>query len=327
MNTALLCLATFLLSVLAVRVFLGVARRRLLDRPGARSSHALPTPTGGGFAAVLVGLTATGLGCALGLLAAGPRWWAVALTVTVLAAVGLADDARDLSRGVRYSAHLAVAAGVVLLLVPEARVQGPLTILLGLLAALLVTGLINAVNFMDGIDALVAGSGTIALAFLGWQSADPAWLVFAAAYAGFLRFNLPPARVFMGDAGSTTLGGLLGVALVAGRERLAPADLVVLAPLLGDAAYTLLRRLLRGENVLHAHHSHLYQRLLRAGLSHGRISLGYALVTLLMALLARTFGTPGALVALAGCALAVLAIERYLAQRGVPFTRPTKPGG
>jgi UDP-N-acetylmuramyl pentapeptide phosphotransferase/UDP-N-acetylglucosamine-1-phosphate transferase len=318
MSTALLCLASFVLSALAVRAFLAFSRRRLLDRPGARSSHALPTPTGGGFPAALVGLGVTGLGTVLGLVAAGPRTSAVLLVVLVLAPVGLIDDARDLSRGVRYAAHLLVALGVVLLILPEPSAGG---LFYGLIAALLLTGLINAVNFMDGIDALVAGTGAIALAFLGWQSGDASWLVFAAAYAGFALFNLPPARLFMGDAGSTTLGGLLGVALIAGRERLALADLVVLAPLLGDAAYTLLRRLGRGENVLQAHHSHLYQRLLRSGLSHGRISLGYALATLLAALLARAFGATGALVALGGCALAVLAIERHVAQRGVPFTR------
>lgn len=326
MSTALLCLATFLLSALGVRVFLGVSRRRLLDSPGARSSHALPTPTGGGFPAVLIGLTATALGSALGLLAAGSRWWAVLLVVLVLAPVGLADDARDLSRAVRYAAHLAVAMGVVLLLAPAAGVHEGLGLAVSVLAALFVTGLINTVNFMDGIDGLVAGTGALALAFLGWQSDDAAWLVFAAAYAGFLVFNLPPARLFMGDAGSTTLGGLLGVALIAGRERLALADLVVLAPLLGDAAYTLCRRLLRAENVLRAHHSHLYQRLLRSGLSHGRISLGYAIATLLAALLARTFGASGALVALGGCAVAVLAIERHVARAGVPFTRPVSSG-
>lgn len=321
MSTAMLCLGTFLLSALAVRSFLGLSRRRLLDQPGSRSSHASPTPTGGGFPAALVGLAATGLGCALGLWPAGPRWWAVLLVVLVLTPLGLIDDARDLSRAVRYGAHLVVAAGVVSLLVPAAGV-GTLGAGLALLAVVVVTGLVNAVNFMDGIDALVASTGALALAFLGWQSDDPVWLVFAAAYAGFLCFNLPPARLFMGDAGSTTLGGLLGVALVSGRGQLVLADLVVLTPLLGDAAYTLLRRLVRGENVLLGHHSHLYQRLLRAGLSHAHISGGYALATLLAALLARVFAGVGALVALGGCALAVLAIELYVARRGVPFTRP-----
>jgi UDP-N-acetylmuramyl pentapeptide phosphotransferase/UDP-N-acetylglucosamine-1-phosphate transferase len=193
---------------------------------------------------------------------------------------------------------------------------------IGALAVLLVTGLINAVNFMDGIDALVGSTGCIILAYLGWRTRDPVWLVFAAAYAGFLPFNWPPARLFMGDAGSTTLGGLVGVALIAGRDELASSDLVVLVPLLGDASYTLLRRLLRQENVVLAHHSHLYQRLLRAGASHGRISLGYAFATLASAGLASTLGSTGALIALAACAGLVLVLELHLARKGVPFTRP-----
>jgi Fuc2NAc and GlcNAc transferase len=96
----------------------------------------------------------------------------------------------------------------------------------------------------------------------------------------------------------------------------------VLLPLVGDSAYTLARRALRGENVLHAHHSHLYQRLLRAGHSHGTISGCYALATLAIALLVTAGGKLVAGLVTLVWAFTVIAAERYLSSRGVPFTRP-----
>jgi UDP-N-acetylmuramyl pentapeptide phosphotransferase/UDP-N-acetylglucosamine-1-phosphate transferase len=316
-------LGAFVTSALAVWLFMRIARRSLVDKPGGRSSHALPTPTGAGFPAVCVGLASASLGVLLGVVAWGPAYWAAAVCAVVLSCLGLADDALDLPRSLRYAAHLCVAAAAVVWLGPFAA-ESVFAFALGLAALVLVSGLINAFNFMDGIDALVAGTGGLILAYLGFRSGDAAWLCFAAAYAGFLLFNLPPARTFMGDAGSTTLGGLVAIALLSARTRLALADLAVLLPLMGDAGYTILRRLLRGENIFLAHHSHVYQRLFRAGLPHGKISFAYAVATALAAWLGGAFGNAGALAAVAGCAALVLGLELYLTRRGVPFARPPR---
>ena len=173
---------------------------------------------------------------------------------------------------------------------------------------------------MDGIDALVGGTGIVILSFLAVLIQDPLWFLLAASYAGFLVFNLPPARIFMGDAGSTVLGGLVAVALLSGRDHLGPRHLLLLGPLIGDSVYTIARRLLRGENVTRAHHSHLYQRLIRAGHSHARVSAGYLIATLAMGLLMALGGNAGAGVGAVTCAFMIVLIERHLSRRAVPFT-------
>lgn len=318
---ALLALA-FVASLAAVRGFLALSRRRFLDQPGARSSHSIPTPTGGGFPAVLVFLGVSALAVTSNAVPGGPRFRAALLCAAMLSLLGLLDDVFDLPAIGRFSVHGLVACAVV----NWVGHPGPSTGLAAWLAfvacVVMVVGSINAFNFMDGIDALVGGTGVIIVSILAFLTHDPLWFLLAASYAGFLLFNLPPARIFMGDAGSTVLGGLVGVALLSGREQLELRHLLLFAPLVGDSAYTVVRRLLRGENVLRAHHSHIYQRLLRAGHSHGTISAGYALATLLIALVVIVAGDVAALVIAVLSAISVIAIERYLTARGVPFTRP-----
>jgi UDP-N-acetylmuramyl pentapeptide phosphotransferase/UDP-N-acetylglucosamine-1-phosphate transferase len=219
----------------------------------------------------------------------------------------------------RYLVQVAVAVLVVWLAGGPGVGRHPAAIVA---ATVVATGFINAFNFMDGIDALVAGTGVVILGFLSWFTSDALWMVLAASYAGFLAFNLPPARVFMGDAGSTSLGGLVATAVLAGRASLEARHLLIFLPLVGDAIYTVTRRLLRGENIFAAHHSHLYQRLLRAGHSHARISASYAAATFVVGLVA-AWGGAGACAAAAIVWLGLMGLqEAYLARRGVPFTRP-----
>jgi UDP-N-acetylmuramyl pentapeptide phosphotransferase/UDP-N-acetylglucosamine-1-phosphate transferase len=324
MAVALGTLAAFATSAVFVFVFFRIARQRLLDQPGARSSHVRPTPTGGGIALLAAWLVVSGACLALGVLSHGRTFWVAAASAALLGVVGLLDDLHDLPRSARYAVQLAVAAGAVSFLgVPS---LGPLPAWLVYPAAIVgFTYLVNAFNFMDGIDALVAGTGAIILGFLAYFSGNPAWLVLAGAYLGFLIHNLPPARLFMGDAGSTALGALVSVALLAERAALRPAELLVLGPLIGDSAYTLMRRLLRGENVFQAHHSHIYQRLLRAGHSHGRISAGYALATLAIGCSIALFGDAGAWASLLALVLSLLGAEAYLERQKVPFTRAARP--
>jgi len=132
----------------------------------------------------------------------------------------------------------------------------------------------------------VIGFGTLAV--LGWMGGDARYALLcasvAAAAAGFLWFNFPPARLFMGDVGSAALGFLAaGLLLWADRAGLFPlwVGLLVFSPFIVDATVTLLRRLLRGEKVWQAHRSHYYQRLVRMGWGHRRTVLWeYALMLL-----------------------------------------------
>jgi len=138
--------------------------------------------------------------------------------------------------------------------------------------------MINLYNFMDGMDGFAAGmavSGFGFIALLGWLSGD-AWfaqvnLIIATASLGFLIFNFPPARIFMGDVGSSTLGFMAAAFSLWGvRTGLYPfwAAVLIFSPFIADATVTLIRRILKGEKFWKAHKTHYYQRLVQAGWGH-----------------------------------------------------------
>lgn len=253
-----------LLSWLLLRALLPLLRRRLLDRPNARSAHQVATPRGGGVSFVLV---ATLLSSLLG---QGRTAW-IPLLCLPLAAVGMIDDRLDLPAGWRYAAQMATAAA----LVAVASVPVPIWALPVVLVA--VTAVINFMNFMDGLDGLVALGALVLMATAGQ------WIV-AGALAGFLIWNWSPARVFMGDVGSTWLGAVFaGLVLQQPDAGSALTLLLVGFPLLGDALLCVLRRLGAGQPVFQAHRLHLFQRLQRAGWPHARVAALYGLATVLLA--------------------------------------------
>lgn len=253
-----------LLSWLLLRALLPLLRRRLLDRPNARSAHQVATPRGGGVSFVLV---ATLLSSLLG---QGRTAW-IPLLCLPLAAVGMIDDRLDLPAGWRYAAQMATAAA----LVAVASVPVPIWALPVVLVA--VTAVINFMNFMDGLDGLVALGALVLMATAGQ------WIV-AGALAGFLIWNWSPARVFMGDVGSTWLGAVFaGLVLQQPDAGSALTMLLVGFPLLGDALLCVLRRLGAGQPVFQAHRLHLFQRLQRAGWPHARVAALYGLATVLLA--------------------------------------------
>ena len=246
----------------------GVARRLALDQPNQRSLHAVPVPRVGGIAIVAAVLVAWTLQPGSGLL--------LALLTAVLALVSAVDDRIGLPAALRLMVHgLATLA-----LMPDVGI-GNLWLAAGLLAGLV--WMTNLYNFMDGADGLAGGMAVIGFSALaaafqlqgesGWALAA---VTVAVAAGGFLLFNWPPARVFMGDAGSVPLGflaaafGWLGFA-----QHLWPVwlPLLLFLPFIADASVTLLRRGLRGEKVWQAHREHYYQRLIRMGWSHRRMAL------------------------------------------------------
>lgn len=270
MNPALL-LGLALLSALVVRLMIG---RGVLDMPGVRSSHTAPTPKGGG-----IGITAAfaaGLGGTLAFGHAGAPLHAASLFVAtlLLAAVSWADDVGQFGFRTKLAAQIAASC---LLLAGGWRISAlgpfPLGLAAWPLTFLFVLFVINAVNFIDGLNGLAAGSVAIVAIAVGAVTTDPALRVallsLAAGIAGFLPFNYPRARIFMGDVGSQTCG------LLAAGAACAPATggewTALLAPLgllgiLADVAFTLLRRLHAGERLTDAHRGHLYQLAHRAGI-------------------------------------------------------------
>ena len=269
------------------------SRFHILDHPNDRSLHTQPTPRSGGLAILA--------GTVLGLVLTAWRidqieslYWLL-LSVLLIAVVSYMDDRRNVPVVVRLSMHVIVAcllvwAGFSLRITDLPRIGFTgLATLNGLLTLICVTSMINLYNFMDGMDGLAAGmavSGFGTLAVLGWMGGHEALfaigLIIAAASAGFLFFNFPPARIFMGDTGSSTLGLLAAALSLWGvRDGVFPFWIagLVFSPFIADATVTLMRRLLRGEKVWQAHKTHYYQRLVLAGWGHRKtLYLEYTLM-------------------------------------------------
>jgi Fuc2NAc and GlcNAc transferase len=263
-------------------------RRNLVDVPNARSSHVSPTPRGGGVSIVAAFLSATLLLFAIHLLDLKTTF-AVMVGGGAIAGVGFLDDRRHLPARLRFVVHVAAAVLVVAVLggIPEHSLaawgirQSWIGFVLSLLVLVWAT---NLFNFMDGIDG-IAGSESVfvglAGAWFNWmQGGDPgltaAMLCLATASAGFLVWNWPPARIFMGDVGSGFLGFMLStLALAASRQGRIPFEVW---PILGgvfvvDSTVTLVRRLIRGDRWYEPHRIHAYQHLARRLRSHRQVTL------------------------------------------------------
>jgi UDP-N-acetylmuramyl pentapeptide phosphotransferase/UDP-N-acetylglucosamine-1-phosphate transferase len=257
----------FALSWLATGILLACAARLPLDRPNARSLHARAVPRAGGLA-----LWAGWLGGTAWL--PGPQPWL--LPLLALIAISLRDDLRGVHPIVRLAVHCASAAAWLWL--AGSPVQP-------FLAVVLIVWMANLYNFMDGSDGL---AGAMALVGFG-AYAGGAWLAgsatatvlaaLAAATVPFLACNLPPARIFLGDAGSVPLGFLAAVLGLTGwAQGWWPAwfPVLVFLPFIADASTTLAVRLLRGDRIWEAHRDHCYQRLVRLGWGHARTLALYA---------------------------------------------------
>lgn len=321
---ALLGLATFASAFFGVRWLL-LRQSALLapDAPGVRRLHRDTTPRGGGLA-IVVSFLAFGIAPFV-LIEPLP----IALVLAgfgVLIAISARDDHRPVGVGARLAVHTLAAILILAALWPELPgidlgTEGVVLYAAGALALLALVWSINLHNFIDGINGMLA----IQVAFVGALIAsvpgvalDPTVvvpaLVLTVACLGFLPFNFPRARVFMGDVGSAPLGLAVGLVLVmAVRQGHLPlaAALIVPVVVVTDTTLTLLSRLVRGRRWYRAHREHLYQWLVRAGASHRTVSLGYLLINLLvvapLTFAALGFREHGALIALAAYALAAVA--------------------
>jgi Fuc2NAc and GlcNAc transferase len=263
------------------------ARIDLLDIPNQRSSHVVPTPRGGGLSIVIVFFGALLI------------FWladhvsehdtaALMLGGGLIAAIGFADDHRHIPAGWRFLIQVIAATMTVALLGGLSTLPlGDGILKLGIAGNILVVVFMvwftNAFNFMDGIDGIAASesiciAGGVSLIAIGSGVGVIAllWAALAAASLGFLAWNLPPAKIFMGDVGSSFLGfTLFGLSLYSvGTETLSLWSWLILAGVfIVDAAITLTTRLLRRDDWLSAHRSHAYQRAARRYRSHGRVTV------------------------------------------------------
>lgn len=268
--------------------------KSLMDVPNERSSHSVPTPRGGGVAIVVAFSLALPVLFGLDLLPARVLYALLGAGLLV-AAIGFADDHGHIAAKWRLLGHFIAAGWALYWLNGLAPIQVFGVIVdLGwfgnILAIFYLVWMLNLYNFMDGIDGLasaqaifVCASGALILWLSGHDSVLWGALLLSAAVAGFFLWNLPPARIFMGDAGSGFLGLVLGtLTLTVGSEdsALIWSWLILLGVFIVDATVTLCRRLLRKEKVYEAHRSHAYQFAARYYSSHRSVTSGVILINL-----------------------------------------------
>lgn len=329
-------LGAFIISMLLTGAIRKLALAHgMMDVPNRRSSHVTPTPRGGGVAIVVANSIAAVVLAILGVLVPSTL---LPLLVggAAVAVIGFLDDRIGLSPRVRFSVHLGAAAAAMYWLggLPPMQVGSGLVsfgwegYLLGILG---IGWSLNLFNFMDGIDGIAAseavfmtaGGAVIALATGMDGSVAALTSVLAMACLGFLAWNWPPAKIFMGDAGSGYLGYVLAIlALLAGRES--AAGLLVWLILGGvffvDATLTLVRRLARGERVHQAHRTHAYQWLARRWGSHRRVTVLVCMINLLwlFPLACLAAWRPGYAAWIALLALVPIAIGAFISGAGHP---------
>ncbi len=279
----LFCVALAGVSALVVRATIDA---RVMDRPNSRSAHTRPTPKGGGIGIVVAFMLGIGVlyGFADFSRIAEPYFRGVILAAFAIAVVSFLDDVRNWSFAIKLAAQMLAAGAAIFsgIYVSDIRIPfwgavdlgwvGPVATLVWILFAT------NAMNFIDGLNGLAAGVTLIACAFLAFiAQSQSGWFVYfasmvlAAGLVGFLPFNFPRARIFMGDVGSQFCGFVLAMLGVAAARFGAVEMSLLLVPMLisgvlFDVAFTLVRRLFNGDRITQAHRSHLYQIAHRSGM-------------------------------------------------------------
>jgi len=288
-------------------ILTGLLRRyalnsQLLDIPNARSSHSIPTPRGGGVSIVLVFLLGVPILLYIGVISLGVMW-ALIGAGAIAAIIGFLDDHGHIPARWRLLAHFMAATWGLYCLggLPPLVISLPLDYgnalfnfdLLGqILALFYLVWLLNLYNFMDGIDGLAsieAITVCIGGALLYFLSAETAgqWvlpLFLAFTVAGFLLWNYPPAKIFMGDACSGFLGlvlGLLSIQAAWINPLFFWSWLILLGVFIVDATFTLCRRFLQDDKVYEAHRSHAYQYASRYYQSHKVVSITVGLINII----------------------------------------------
>lgn len=256
---------------------------QILDSPNERSMHEHLTPRTGGLA-ILISLMATWFLLAMDSRFPQEMLW-ISGAACLVAGISFLDDLKELSPLLRITVHGLAAA---LLIAGGLSLDGMFGLIITWLA---IIWMLNLYNFMDGMDGFAGGMAVFGFAFLGfagWLSGNEifayyAWAVSAAS-CGFLLLNFPPAKIFMGDVGSATLGVLVaGFSLWGICESLFAwwFPVLVFSPFVVDATVTLIRRALNQERIWEAHRSHYYQRLVQMGWGHKKTVLAEYVIMLL----------------------------------------------
>jgi len=317
----------FAVAVVVTGAVLWIARRRnLLDVPNERSSHTVPTPRSGGL-----GIVAGFVVLLLSSESESRLFVMGGMALVMAAGVGLRDDRRPLGPGAKGAGLILVSlfAYMAARVVIARDVPFAGDVALGFLGMVLTpfwfAGYANAFNFMDGLDGFATLTAIVSasvFAIAGLATTDATLTLFASATLGgslgFLPWNFPKARIFMGDAGSLPLGMALALCAVMANATGAlpfPASILLLGPFLFDVTFTLARRWRRRERLGEAHKEHLYQRLSRVWDSHAKVSLlyaGFSVATGVLALQYASMSDLGKLLSLAVPLAAMLGFAAFV---------------
>ncbi len=278
----LISLLSFLLTFVLLKIMIPFLRDFLLDKPNHRSSHILPIPKGGGIVFVLVGT--------LGSLINESYF---VLFLLPLAILGFVDDKLNLPRITRYFFQLIISSLIIFssnfFFQFLANYNLIFTLIIYLTLIFIGSGIINFINFMDGIDGLVTGCFILILIYFSITT-DSDLLIICSTLISFLFFNWSPAKIFMGDTGSLFLGGLMVYLFSRTNSiELLISFFIISSPLILDPLFCLLQRYKNKKNIFIAHKEHLYQRLHIKGFKHSLISKSYMLAILFL-ILCHNFG-------------------------------------
>ena len=275
----LICIASSSFTWIFLKIFTLNVSKRLISQPNERSSHEKPTPQGGGLSFLIIGsIFAIYFGNLKLMLGCIP-----------LGIVGFCDDFYKLNPWIRYFVQiLSVFYYLIIYKFDFFNYDFNSQLyssFLFILILIFFTGFINFINFMDGIDGIVALNLAIFLLVAAIDVSKSIFPIFTS-LIGFLIWNWSPAKIFMGDVGSTFLGAL-AIGIIIQKDSFIEFIFLtlILSPLLIDAFVCVIRRFISSENIFKAHKLHLYQRLYQAGWSHSKISLIYGFFSLIFAVL------------------------------------------
>ncbi len=287
MQTIVLTILTFILSYLLIKLNLSFFKKYFLDIPNERSAHTKEIPNSGGLVIISVLI-----------LVATVSHMPYIFPILPLSVVGFLDDRFNLPRSLRYIAQSLTS----ILIINQSEFHVYLTSLensffyIGsyLILVFISTAIINFINFMDGIDGLVAGSTLIILISSSIIFGNQIFYPLAGALIGFLIFNWNPAKIFMGDTGSAFIGALLvWILFNTSNIESSISIFLIFMPLTGDAFICVIRRWIAGQNIFNSHSLHLYQRLYKGGLSQGKVSFLYITLITVSSISYFILGLPG----------------------------------
>ena len=288
----ILIIFSFLLSNKLIKLFLLKFKEEFIDIPNSRSMHKIPTPRGLGIIFVIITVASS----LFYLIIYGYSYkYIIPILSIPLALIGIFDDLYKVSSLIRYFFHILTSGSILIasnFFIFNIFQENHINIIFFILITFAFTAIINFVNFMDGIDGMVAGTLFVSiLTCLIYFKIGQPYILLLSSLTAFFTWNWHPAKIFMGDTGSTFLAAI-NIGLISLSNNLSDTLglILILTPCLLDPFICVLIRYFNNQNIFEAHCLHLYQRLKKNGFKQSNISLIYILSTILLSIIFLNFG-------------------------------------